>query len=104
MGMIFGRQGRSIEVYDLWNAPPEHLRPLVSRHSDDLRTLTMGLLRQNKRWQQLTEHCLTTIRATQSCLEIASTPKSKLWELCAWNWQVWRALVDSLWASRPYPE
>ncbi|KAF2832109.1 hypothetical protein CC86DRAFT_312914 [Ophiobolus disseminans] len=104
MGIIFGRQRRSKELQDLWDEPPETLLPLISRHSDDLRMLTMDMLLEEKQWRQLEQHCRLTLETTRSRLELASTSKNKLWELCAWKWGVWTSLNCAVEAGRPYAE
>ncbi|KAH8731426.1 hypothetical protein GQ44DRAFT_735904 [Phaeosphaeriaceae sp. PMI808] len=104
MADIFNRQNRCHELIDLWENPPESVKDILHRHRQDLSSLITRLLRERKDWFRLERHCLNTIDETLSNLSVVTHSKSRFWELCAWRWDLWTALLDAVHAIRPGQE
>jgi hypothetical protein len=66
--------------------------------------IVMRMFKDQKMWQQLEDHCCGTIKETLSNLELASSPKSELRELCAWSWDIWDSLLIAVQMNRSGPE
>lgn len=104
MANIFSRQDYCNELISLWENSPEHVKPALDRHRRDLSSLITKCLRGRKDWHRLERHCLNTISETLSDLSVQGDSKSSFWELCAWNWDLWAALLDAVHATRPEEE
>jgi hypothetical protein len=105
MASIFGRQSRCSELQSLWADPPEHLKAVLDRHRQDLSTLMMKLLQEQKDWVALERHCLDLINDTVTNLSLVSRrPETNFGELCAWRWDIWASLLNALHGLRPGQE
>lgn len=103
MAEIFERQDRCAELLALWEFPPDALSNLMRTHRDDLTSIKTRILRARKDWPLLEKHCHTCIDDTISQLNLVQDSKS-LWELCAWNWDIWDALQVSMTANHTESE
>ena len=103
MADIFGRQGQCGELFALWDNPPAALEGLIKKHREDLLSIKTRLLRQHGNWELLEKHCLECIQETISQLSLMKDSKP-LWELCAWRWDLWNALMEAITNLRPRPE
>jgi hypothetical protein len=105
MASIFGRQGRCSELHSLWNDPPDHLKTVLDRHRQDLSTLMLKLLQEQKDWVALERHCLDLINDTVTDSSLVDRrPETSFWELCAWRWDIWAGLLDAVHETRPGQE
>lgn len=103
MGEIFARQGKCDELINLWNNPPATLKDLMATHQADLRNMRIRLSRQSQNWSLLESECLATIENAMA--QVAADPDSKaLWELCAWNNDIWVHLLSALRINRSMDE
>ncbi|KAH7401816.1 tRNA synthetases class I (M)-domain-containing protein [Phaeosphaeria sp. MPI-PUGE-AT-0046c] len=96
MASIFGRQRRSTELHDLWGNPPERLQPVFDRHRQDLLMVEIKLLREGSEWGLLEDRCTSTIAETVENLRLVGGSKTGFWELSAWRWEIWDALLASM--------
>lgn len=88
MGEIFARQGRCDELIELWNNPPATLKDLMKTHQADLQIMRIRLSRETNSWALVESESLARIENAIS--QITENPDSKaLWELCAWNMDLW---------------
>ena len=99
MAEIFRRQDRCAELFSLWDNPPTSLKKLMKTHRDDLISLKTRLLKQQNDWLLLENHCYDSIEEVISQLNLVQDSKS-LWELCAWRWDLWSALLQATEAIR----
>jgi hypothetical protein len=104
MGEIFGRQGRCLELSDMWDEPPQALETLFDRHRWDVMSLMSKLLLQTREWQRLEDHSIAALERAFSETRAVASSKDKFWELCAWRWQFWAALLDAVGMTRSTPE
>ena len=103
MGEIFARQGKCDELINLWNNPPAALKGLVATHQADLQSMRIRLSRESQNWSLLESECLATIE--NAIAQSAADPNSKaIWELCAWNNDVWVYLLSALRINRSADE
>ncbi|KAF1845780.1 uncharacterized protein K460DRAFT_338347 [Cucurbitaria berberidis CBS 394.84] len=103
MADIFRWQDRCAELFALWDNPPARLRSLMKTHRDDLISLKTRFLLQQEDWLLLESHCYNSIEEVISQLNLGQDSKS-LWELCAWRWDLWGALLQATKAIRPGQE
>ncbi|KAH7391804.1 N-acetyltransferase B complex non catalytic subunit-domain-containing protein [Pyrenochaeta sp. MPI-SDFR-AT-0127] len=103
MADIYRRQDRCAELFALWDNPPLALQGLMKTYRDELLNMKTRMLRQQEDWPALESHCLSCIEDTISQLNLAQDSKS-LWELCAWRWDLWGALLVATEAIRPGKE
>ncbi|KAJ5064549.1 hypothetical protein J3E74DRAFT_402994 [Bipolaris maydis] len=88
MGEIFARQGKCDELIELWNNPPTTLKDLMTTHQADLQIMRIRLSRETHNWALVESESLARIENAIS--QVAENPDSKaLWELCAWNMDLW---------------
>lgn len=96
MACIFERQHRTTELHDRWNDPPEKLAPILDRHRQDLLMVIIKGLRNEGNWNSLADRCTSAIAETVDNLRLVGGNKNGVWELSAWNWSVWEALLQSM--------
>ncbi|KAL6706881.1 hypothetical protein ACN47E_005024 [Coniothyrium glycines] len=99
MADVYAKQDRCNELFALWDNPPNHLEQLMRTHRDDISSLKTRLLRQQEDWPLLEQHCLSVINETIVGLEITGTSDrnpTSIWQLCAWNYDVWDSLMAAL--------
>jgi hypothetical protein len=104
MAKIFARQQRCQELHDLWDDPPKTLEPLLDRHRQDIQSMMIQHLWEQKAWPLLEQHCVGMIEDTLSNAHLVGGPKSKFWELCAWRWDLWSGLLAATHAMYPEQE
>jgi N-terminal acetyltransferase B complex non-catalytic subunit len=100
MAAIFARQNRCRELMDLWQAPPEHLKPVLKLHEQDLQTIKLKLLVDAKNWPLVTKFCLETIEEVVAKLATEDNSNSGILELCGRRWDLWSALLCALRETR----
>lgn len=103
MADIYKRQDRCAELFALWDNPPAALKGPMKTYRDELLSLKTRLLKQQEDWLALESHCLSCIEDTVSQRNLAQDSKS-LWELCAWRWDLWGALLAAIKAIHPGKE
>jgi hypothetical protein len=102
MASIFKRQNRCAELHGLWDDPPKALEELYKRHQSDLLNVMIKALWEQGEFTLLEELCLATIEETRS--DLIRVGKPNLWELCAWRWDLWAALLSAVSATRSEQE
>jgi N-terminal acetyltransferase B complex non-catalytic subunit len=102
VAQIYMRQKRCTELQDLWDDPPNTLEPVIDRHRQDVQSMMIQYLREQEIWPLLQQHCLSMVKHAQSEVYVVGDSKSKLWELCAWRWDLWSGLLAA--ARGMYPE
>lgn len=93
MAEMFKRQGRLIELFELWDNPPPALKEVMSKHQSDLMSLKTRVLAEESKWDLLKDHCVACIE--QAASQAENEPQ-RMWELCAWDWDVWKGLMDAV--------
>lgn len=101
MGETLGAQGFLDELQEAWNNPSPAQKILLERHRSDITALMTKLLQSQKEWEQLEKHCVEAIDEVRFNLHAS---RSKFWELCAWRWDLWEALVNAVCATRSQEE
>ncbi|KAH4609099.1 hypothetical protein HBH82_069530 [Parastagonospora nodorum] len=97
MGETLGGQGFLKELQEAWSNPSPAQKVLFDRHRSDITALMTKLLQEHKEWKQLEKHCVEAIDEIRLNLHAS---KSKFWELCAWRWDLWGAMVNAVYATR----
>jgi len=92
MAAMYARQDQCKELFELWDNPPVALKGVMHTYRDELLNLKTRLLRDQKDWPLLEQHCLFVIDDTISKLNLAQDSKC-LWELCAYRWDIWDSLL-----------
>lgn len=100
MASIFGRQKRSRELEDIWLEPPKHIQSILHRHRPDILMLMIKLMRDNNELELLEEQCFAAIGETRENISLVGSHQSNFWELCAWRWDLWDALLHAV-SARP---
>lgn len=105
MASIFERQKNLAQLSDRWRSPPDHLRPLLQLHRDDLDGVLTRAYRANKDWSALKDHCIRLITETTSKLASVDDKRGSIpRELCAWHWETWDALLSASNTAYARPE
>ncbi|EUC41961.1 hypothetical protein COCMIDRAFT_104795 [Bipolaris oryzae ATCC 44560] len=103
MGEIFARQRKCDELIELWNNPPATLKDLMTTHQADLQIMRIRLSRESKHWSLVESE--SRARIENAISQITENPDSKaLWELCAWNVDLWTDWLAALRINLPKNE
>lgn len=92
------------EIFSLWENPPEAIIPLLKRHRDDLLPLMIRIAKQRCDWALVERLCLTAIDEKLALQSESGNSGKHIWELCAWRWDLWDALLKAVEKTQPEKE
>ena len=93
MAKIYARQGKFVQLLELWKAPPAHLTPILEKHALDISLLTVDILSSAHQYELLEKHILDLIEDALAALR-NDDPKP-LQQLCAARVNTWSFLIDA---------
>jgi hypothetical protein len=95
MADLFKTQDRCDELFRLWEAPSESLKPIFKRHRDDVLALLTRAAKENEDWVLLERLCVETIDEKLADSSDTGDDRSKISELCARRSDLWGSLISA---------
>ena len=89
MAQIFARHGQLKDLFKLWDNAEPAVKTILDKSHGDIVLLKASLLQQQNMWDELAEHCISSIEEATKNTD-SQTPFIDLMER---SWKLWGSLM-----------